>query len=138
VQPSYRLADYLLAMEGLAILRLWGTDPNGVNARASEILEIVAALNQPPYSYAAAVLEYDVVEGYQAWAATYDSMPNILFDVEERVIHPLLEALPSGRALDAACGTGRYSSWLAEQGHEVIGIDASEEMLAIAREKVPS
>ena len=39
--------------------------------------------------------------------------------------------------LDAACGTGRHSAYLADAGREVIGVDASEAMLARARAKLP-
>ena len=39
------------------------------------------------------------------------------------------------RILDAACGTGRYSVYLAARGHRVIGIDRSSEMLVKARLK---
>ncbi len=37
--------------------------------------------------------------------------------------------------LDLACGTGGFSNCLAANGVEVIGVDMSEEMLSIAREK---
>ena len=45
--------------------------------------------------------------------------------------------LPLGVALDAACGTGRHAAYLAQLGHQVIGVDSSPEMLAVAREKLP-
>jgi demethylmenaquinone methyltransferase/2-methoxy-6-polyprenyl-1,4-benzoquinol methylase len=46
-----------------------------------------------------------------------------------------IEALPPARTLDVACGTG----FLTRHLHgEIVGIDASERMLAIARERVPS
>ena len=44
--------------------------------------------------------------------------------------HPLAYLL-------AACGTGRHVAYLAALGHEVIGVDTSPEMLAVAREKIP-
>ncbi len=37
--------------------------------------------------------------------------------------------------LDLACGTGEFSLRLAQKGIEVIGVDMSEDMLSIAREK---
>ena len=37
--------------------------------------------------------------------------------------------------LDLACGTGGFSNCFADSGIEVIGVDMSEEMLAVAREK---
>lgn len=37
--------------------------------------------------------------------------------------------------LDLACGTGGFSNCFAKSGIEVIGVDMSEEMLAVAREK---
>jgi ubiquinone/menaquinone biosynthesis C-methylase UbiE len=39
--------------------------------------------------------------------------------------------------LDLACGTGAFSEELLKQGIDVIGVDASEEMLNIARERLP-
>src|SRR5918996_1249259 len=49
----------------------------------------------------------------------------------------LLDPLPASVVLDAACGTGRYSQYLAERGHRVIGVDRSVAMLAKARENLP-
>ena len=40
--------------------------------------------------------------------------------------------------LDLACGTGNFSIPLSKQGIEVIGVDMSEDMLAVAREKAMS
>lgn len=49
-----------------------------------------------------------------------------------------LEAvLPSGRLriLDVGCGTGELSLLLAGMGHQITGIDLSDEMLSVARSK---
>jgi SAM-dependent methyltransferase len=52
-------------------------------------------------------------------------------------MHEILDALPAGDALDAACGTGRYAGHLAARGHWVVGVDRSPEMLDRARARVP-
>jgi ubiquinone/menaquinone biosynthesis C-methylase UbiE len=39
------------------------------------------------------------------------------------------------KVLDAGCGGGFYSIWLSEKDAEVLGIDSSEEMIKIAKEK---
>jgi SAM-dependent methyltransferase len=49
----------------------------------------------------------------------------------------LLEAAPPGRALDAACGTGRHARRLVELGHQVTGVDLTPEMLELAAAAVP-
>jgi ubiquinone/menaquinone biosynthesis C-methylase UbiE len=50
---------------------------------------------------------------------------------------PLIRPPASPRVLDAACGTGRYSVYLAARGHAVIGVDRSAAMLAKARARLP-
>lgn len=39
------------------------------------------------------------------------------------------------KVLDAGCGGGFYSLWLSRNGAKVLGIDGSEEMIKIAKEK---
>jgi SAM-dependent methyltransferase len=51
---------------------------------------------------------------------------------------PFLESVlgsgPSRRLLDVGCGTGEHARFLAAHGFEVVGVDASEEMIGKARE----
>src|SRR5262245_46375377 len=44
-----------------------------------------------------------------------------------------LELVPGQRVLDAGCGPGRHSLALARRGFEVIGVDLSEDFIALAR-----
>ena len=44
---------------------------------------------------------------------------------------------PGATILDLACGTGTYSYALLRRGYDVVGVDASADMLSIAREKCP-
>ncbi len=76
-------------------------------------------------------------DGYQGWAPYYDQQQNQLIDLEQPVVRRILDTLPLGVALDAACGTGRHTQYLAAVGHRVVGVDSSTEMLAVARAKLP-
>ncbi|MGY5875307.1 MAG: methyltransferase domain-containing protein [Candidatus Thorarchaeota archaeon] len=40
-----------------------------------------------------------------------------------------------GKVLDVGCGAGRVALFLQQKGHEVVGIDISEEALEVARER---
>jgi SAM-dependent methyltransferase len=78
------------------------------------------------------------VDGYRVWSRTYDDPGNAAFDLDTPVVKEIVDGLPAGVALDAACGTGRLSQDLADRGHRVIGVDSSPEMLALARDRVPN
>lgn len=80
-------------------------------------------------------VELSAREGYAAWAATYDEGANPLITLEEPAVAELLAGAVPGRALDAACGTGRHIPLLVALGHNVVGVDASPEMLALARRR---
>ena len=54
--------------------------------------------------------------------------------VEKWLIFSMMRT-KSGRALDLGCGTGNYTFELKKRGFDVIGLDASEGMLRIARSK---
>jgi ubiquinone/menaquinone biosynthesis C-methylase UbiE len=74
-------------------------------------------------------------EGYERWAATYDSFPNPLLVREQRHLVPLLGDLRGKTILDLACGTGRWLEILLRQGAAGVGIDCSTSMLRTARQK---
>lgn len=48
----------------------------------------------------------------------------------------LLPSVEGKRVLDAGCGPGVYALWLVEQGAQVVGIDASPNMVALAAERL--
>ena len=56
-------------------------------------------------------------------------------DVLERIFQEYAETQITS-ILDLGCGTGNYTLRLAERGYEVCGVDISESMLEIAREKI--
>ena len=133
---------WLLGLEGVALLRAQAGDDLGpsrefVQARLDEIRTILA---DPELAARPGGMVGDIGtrEGYANWVHSYDDGDNPLIATEEPVVRPLLDALKVGRVLDAACGTGRHSQYLAELGHEVVGVDSSPDMLERARVKVPA
>jgi hypothetical protein len=137
VTRHVRLREFLVAVEGLALFRtlVEGGDETA-EARIDEVRRIVG--EDGTYGLGTDVPELDPRTGYARWSATYDRPGNPLISVEQPVVWALLDALPRGHALDAACGTGRHAAHLAELGHEVTGVDGSPEMLEIARARDPS
>jgi len=128
---------YLLGLEGLALLRGWAGDFDEAFTR-SRLCEVRQLLDDPMLSAHPGVTAArgTTIDGYQQWSASYDE-PNGLFDVDEPFVYGIVDRLPAGVALDAACGTGRFSEGLARRGHQVIGVDSSPDMLALARRRVP-
>jgi ubiquinone/menaquinone biosynthesis C-methylase UbiE len=75
---------------------------------------------------------------YSAFAAHYDYFcENVNYPARAKYFDAILtkEGKPRGLLLDLACGTGSLSCELSSMGYDVIAVDASPEMLAIAREK---
>lgn len=128
---------YLLAMEGLALLRGWSgqRDETFTRDRLAEVRRLLddPALTGHPGVH---VDRGSAAEGYRQWAPSYDE-PNGLFDLDEPFVSEVVDPLPPGAALDAACGTGRLTRLLHRRGHRVVGVDASPEMLQRARSRVP-
>jgi SAM-dependent methyltransferase len=138
VTRHVRLREFLVGVEGLALFRrLVEDDDATAEARIDEVRRIVGTDKESTFGLGTDVPELDARAGYARWAATYDRPGNPLITLEEPVVRGLLDELQVGRALDAACGTGRHSAHLAELGHDVVGVDASPEMLELARARVP-
>jgi SAM-dependent methyltransferase len=130
---------YLLGLEGIALLRAWAGDfdKDFVDRRLAEVRRLLATDAIAGHD-GVMVDRGDTLTGYRRWAATYDEPRNGLFDCDEPVMHQIIDALPPGDALDAACGTGRYAEYLTAHGHRVVGVDSSPDMLDRARARVPS
>ncbi|HEY3608229.1 MAG TPA: class I SAM-dependent methyltransferase [Pseudonocardiaceae bacterium] len=128
---------YALGLEGLGLLRSF-TGEFDRDFVAARIAEIRRLLDDESLTDAAVEVDrVDTVDGYRVWSRTYDEPRNTAFDLDEPVVKEILDALPVGAALDAACGTGRYAEFLAARGHPVVGVDSSPDMLARARTRVP-
>jgi SAM-dependent methyltransferase len=129
---------YLLGLEGVALMRgfIGEYDRDFVEARIAEVRELLA--DESLVDAAVTVERVGTVDGYRMWSATYDDGRNTAFDYDEPVVKEIVGGVPAGVAVDAACGTGRFSALLAACGHRVIGVDSSPDMLARARANVPN
>jgi ubiquinone/menaquinone biosynthesis C-methylase UbiE len=128
---------YLLGLEGIALLRAFAGeyDREFTLARLREIRALLDAADE--LGDGVEETPMTMQEGYAQWAPWYDEPGNELLEVEEPVVREIVDTLPVGVALDAACGTGRHAAYLASLGHTVIGVDTTPEMLEVARQKVP-
>ena len=70
-------------------------------------------------------------------ARTYDRLNRLMTLGLDRCWRKRALRGVQGNVLDVACGTGDMAVSLVERGCTVTGIDLSEEMLAIARQKAP-
>ncbi|WP_138974113.1 class I SAM-dependent methyltransferase [Patulibacter medicamentivorans] len=127
--------DHQIGLHGLALLRAGVRgDALGVHRHRTVIAEL---LGDPQQAASRRLPEVGVQEGYAAWATSYDERRNPTIQAEEPVVRELLADRPAGLAIDVGTGTGRHATWLAEQGHRVIGVDTSRAMLEVARGRAP-
>lgn len=78
------------------------------------------------------------MEAYTGFAAVYDTfMDNVPYEEWCGYIKSLLteQGVKEGLVLDLGCGTGSLTELLSAAGYDMIGVDASEEMLDLAYEK---
>lgn len=137
VEESPARADFLLGVEGLAILRKWGERDGAILARRREITSLLSAAREASIWEPVSFREFNVEQGYAEFAQVYDQISNIVIDLEASPVRSIVANITPSRAVDAACGTGRHSAFLRELGWEVIGIDRSPEMLTSAAAKLP-
>ena len=73
------------------------------------------------------------VETFDAWAEVYDTQPNPLLALEERVLGSMMPDVRGLDVLDAGCGTGRWLERLADRSpRSLLGVDISPAMLLLA------
>jgi len=71
----------------------------------------------------------DIAEWYDQWVGTHSMHDDPFFAAVEALMGEISER----RICDLACGQGRVSRYLADQGAHVVGIDLSAKPLEIAR-----
>jgi hypothetical protein len=107
---------YLAGLEGIALLRAFTGeyDRDFTHARLAELRALLEMADQ--FGDGAETGPITTAEGYRAWAGAYDHPGNRLIDLEQPIVRQILDGLPRGTTLDAACGTGRHAEYLASLG----------------------
>lgn len=139
----YRLGDYLLGIEGLAILRtVMSRDFDTLEKRREEVAGILSDYDSPSLSQQRDLLPAGLDKGYTTWSETYDppDLPdhdNPIQSLEGPTMRKLMDELPDGSVLDVGSGTGRHTNHLAQAGREVVGVEPNDAMRALAQKKLP-
>jgi len=79
-------------------------------------------------------------DSYNKIAHAWGSARRNFFGREREYIDAILSAVPNGSTiLDVGCGTGcPMAEYIISRGHHIVGVDQSEEMLAIAKQNFPN
>lgn len=78
----------------------------------------------------------NIESAYNSWAEQYDSNPNATRDLDQKATIETLSKYAFKNVLELGCGTGKNTIWLLQRSEQIIGLDFSEEMLQIAKEKI--
>jgi len=100
--------------------------------REQDVDDLIARTSVLRASNTAGATDYDTIA--TRYAAGIDQRPwNTLY---ERPTLALLPEVDTKNALDAGCGLGWYSDWLARHGARVVAVDRSSRMVALAAQRL--
>ena len=92
-------------------------------------------INERDESKTSRPIAFDAYEDLaDAYAAHIDTKPHNAF-YERPATRSLLPDVKNKRVLDAGCGPGVYSEWLLNQGADVVALDSSPKMVALAKKR---
>lgn len=77
-----------------------------------------------------------IEKAYNFWAGQYDTNENKTRDMDIKSTIDTLDKYDFSNVLELGCGTGKNTEWLLKKAERIIGLDFSQEMLNIAREKI--
>lgn len=78
----------------------------------------------------------DVYHAYESWSKTYDQQTNPTRDLNSQVLKKLLSSVEGLSVVEAGCGTGLNSAWIAPHCKTFVGLDLSDSMLKLAQQKI--
>ena len=78
----------------------------------------------------------NIQKAYNSWAEQYDTNQNKTRDLDIKSTKETLEQYRFHNVLELGCGTGKNTQWLLTKASQIIGLDFSEGMMKIAKEKI--
>lgn len=78
----------------------------------------------------------NVQQAYNQWAAIYDTNDNRTRDLDADITRKALGHVRCNTIVEAGCGTGKNTAFLAERANVVHAFDFSPEMLAKAKDRI--
>ena len=80
----------------------------------------------------------EIQKAYNIWSEQYDTNQNKTRDLEALALRKTLARVSFTTCLEMGCGTGKNTEWLLEKARQIVAVDFSEGMLAVARQKITS
>ncbi|MDD2791688.1 MAG: class I SAM-dependent methyltransferase [Sediminibacterium sp.] len=80
----------------------------------------------------------NVQQAYDQWSEQYDTNLNKTRDLEAFSLRQTLSDFRCKRILEIGCGTGKNTEWLQHITDELMAVDLSDKMLAVAKSKIGS
>lgn len=77
-----------------------------------------------------------IEKSYNSWANQYDTNENKTRDLDKKSTIQTLSKYKFENVLELGCGTGKNTGWLLKKAKRIIGLDFSQEMLSIAKDKI--
>ena len=76
-----------------------------------------------------------IEKAYNSWAEQYDTNENKTRDLDIKSTIETLSKYEFKNVLELGCGTGKNTGWLLTKAERIIGLDFSQKMLDLAKEK---
>lgn len=77
-----------------------------------------------------------IEKAYNSWAKIYDSNANKTRDLDKEITIKILSKYTFDTVLELGSGTGKNTEYLLQKATQVTCLDFSEEMMAVARQKL--
>lgn len=77
-----------------------------------------------------------IEKAYNNWADQYDTNKNKTRDLDSKATRATLDKIVFSKVIELGCGTGKNTLYLIKKAKKIIGIDFSQKMLNLAKEKV--